>query len=118
MFIPVCVFCFLFVLSSLVWFFLWLPQGLLILLFFLHCENGDFSILMKDILSDFGENRMPGFSFFVPLFLYGLMTCCFAGCFEVYRGRSGTRIHSCKCTGADRYGAEDLQAHFETGGAS
>jgi hypothetical protein len=71
LFIPVCVFCFLFVLSSLVWFFLWLPQGVLILLFFLHCENEDFSILMKDILSDFGEMRMPGFSFFMLLFLYG-----------------------------------------------
>jgi hypothetical protein len=44
---------------------------MLILLFFLHCENGDFSILTKDILSDFGEKRMPGFSFFMLLFLYG-----------------------------------------------
>ncbi len=48
MFIPVCVSCFLFVLSFLVWFFLWLPEEVLTLLFFLHCENGDFSILMKD----------------------------------------------------------------------
>ncbi len=39
--------CFL---SPLVWFFLWLPEEVLALLFLLHCENGDFSILMKDIL--------------------------------------------------------------------
>jgi hypothetical protein len=45
-----CVFFnFLFVLSCLVSFFLWLPEEVLTLLFFLHCENGDFSILMKDI---------------------------------------------------------------------
>jgi hypothetical protein len=42
-----CVFCFLFVLSFLVWFFLWPPEEMLTLLFFLHHENGDFSILMK-----------------------------------------------------------------------
>ncbi len=42
-------FLFLFVLSPLVWFFLWLPEEVLTLLFRLHCENGDFSILMKDI---------------------------------------------------------------------
>ncbi len=39
--------CFL---SSLVWFFLWLPEEVLTLLFLLHRENRDFSILMKDIL--------------------------------------------------------------------
>ncbi len=44
-----CVF-FLFVLSFLVWFFLWLPEEVLTLLFFLRHENRDFSILMKDIL--------------------------------------------------------------------
>jgi hypothetical protein len=49
LFILVFVFCFLFVLSFLVWFFLWLPEEVLTLLFFLHHENGDFSILMKDI---------------------------------------------------------------------
>ncbi len=49
----VCVFfCFVF-LSPLVWFFLWLPEEVLALLFLLHCENGDFSILMKDILCFF-----------------------------------------------------------------
>jgi hypothetical protein len=37
-------------LSSLVWFFLWPPEEMLTLLFLLHCENGDFSILMKDSL--------------------------------------------------------------------
>jgi hypothetical protein len=37
-------------LSPLVWFFLWLPEEVLTLLFLLHRENGDFSILMKDIL--------------------------------------------------------------------
>jgi hypothetical protein len=42
----VCVFCFL---SSLVWFFLWLPEEVLTL-FLLHRGNGDFSFLMKDIL--------------------------------------------------------------------
>jgi hypothetical protein len=43
-------FRFLFVfLSPLVWFFLWLPEEVLALLFLLHCENGGFSILMKDI---------------------------------------------------------------------
>jgi hypothetical protein len=50
LFILVCVFlffvCFL---SSLVWFFPWLPEEVLTLLFLLHRENGDFSILMKDI---------------------------------------------------------------------
>jgi len=39
--------CFL---SPLVWFFLWLPEEVLALLFLVHCESGDFSILMKDIL--------------------------------------------------------------------
>jgi hypothetical protein len=51
LFIPVCVFsffvCFL---SPLVWFFLWLPEEVLTLLFLLQRENGDFSILMKDII--------------------------------------------------------------------
>jgi len=43
-------FC-LFVLSFLVWFFLWLlTEEVLTLLFFFHCENGDFSILMKDMI--------------------------------------------------------------------
>ena len=37
-------------LSPLVWFFLWLPEEVLALLFLLHRENGDFSILMKDII--------------------------------------------------------------------
>ncbi len=37
--------CFL---SSLVWFFLWLPEEVLALLFLLHSENGDFYILVKD----------------------------------------------------------------------
>jgi hypothetical protein len=40
---------FLFVLSPLVWFFLWLPEEVLTLLFLLHCEDEDFSIIMKDI---------------------------------------------------------------------
>jgi hypothetical protein len=48
LFIPVCAFCLF--LSSLVWFFLWFIEELLTLLFLLHCENGDFSILMKDIV--------------------------------------------------------------------
>ncbi len=39
--------CFL---SLLVWFFVWLPEEVLSLLFLLLCENGDFSILMKDIV--------------------------------------------------------------------
>ncbi len=54
MFIPVCVFCFLFVFCLppclvLIWFFLWLPEEELTLQFLLHRENGNFSILMKDI---------------------------------------------------------------------
>ncbi len=59
LFILVCVFhfsfvflfvCFLFVcLFPLVWFFLWLPEEVLALLFLLHRENEDFSILMKHI---------------------------------------------------------------------
>ncbi len=50
LFIPMCffVFCFVF-LSPLIWFFLWLPKEVLALLFLLHRENEDFSILMKDI---------------------------------------------------------------------
>jgi hypothetical protein len=44
----VCVFRFL---SPLFWYFLWLPEEVLALLFLLHCENGDFSILMKDNFS-------------------------------------------------------------------
>ncbi len=49
LFIPVCVFRFF--LSPLVWFFLWLPEEVLALLFLLHCEIGDFSIIMKEYLS-------------------------------------------------------------------
>ncbi len=41
---------FVFFLSSLVWFFLWLPEEVITLLFLLLRENGDFSILMKDIV--------------------------------------------------------------------
>ncbi len=37
-------------LPSLVWFFLWVPEEELTLLFLFHCENGDFSILMRDML--------------------------------------------------------------------
>jgi hypothetical protein len=43
-------FVFCLFLSSLVWFFLGLPEEELTLLFLLHHENGDFSILMKDML--------------------------------------------------------------------
>jgi hypothetical protein len=39
--------------SPLVWFFLWLPEEVLTLLFLLHCDNGDFYILMKDIFCNF-----------------------------------------------------------------
>jgi len=53
-FLGLCVVLLLFIplvcLSPLVWFFLWLPEEVLALLFLLHRENGDFSILMKDIL--------------------------------------------------------------------
>jgi hypothetical protein len=38
-------------LSTVVWFFLWLPEEVLALLFLLHRENGDFSLLMKDMAS-------------------------------------------------------------------
>ena len=53
-------------LSPLVWFFLWLPEEVLALLFLLHRENGDFSILMKDTFSHVvvcsarGSNSSPG----------------------------------------------------------
>jgi hypothetical protein len=40
-------------LSPLVWFFLWLPEEVSALLFLLHRENRDFSILMKDMFSPF-----------------------------------------------------------------
>ncbi len=43
------VFFVFFFLSPLVWFFLWHPEEVLALLFLLHRENGDFSIVMKDI---------------------------------------------------------------------
>jgi hypothetical protein len=43
-------------LSPLVWFFLWLPDEVLALLFLLHRENGDFSILMKDMLIESSFN--------------------------------------------------------------
>ncbi len=51
------VFCFL---SPLVWFFLWLPKEVLAVLFLLHHENGEFSILMKDIfcMSDCGKSHL------------------------------------------------------------
>ncbi len=42
-----CVSFFVCFLSPLDWFFLWLLEEVLTLLFLLHCENGDFSILMK-----------------------------------------------------------------------
>jgi hypothetical protein len=52
------VFRFLFVfLSPLVWFFLWLPEEVLALLF--HHENGDFSFLMRNIYSV--VDGYPGF---------------------------------------------------------
>jgi hypothetical protein len=45
----VCFSFFVCFLSPLDWFFLWLPEEVLALLFLLHHENGDFSILMKDM---------------------------------------------------------------------
>jgi hypothetical protein len=48
----VCVWFFVCFLSPLVWFFLWLLEEVLTLLFLLHCEDGDFSFLMKDIVLD------------------------------------------------------------------
>jgi hypothetical protein len=45
-------------LSPLVWFFLWLPEEVLALLFLLHRENGDFSILMKDTFSGSDVNYL------------------------------------------------------------
>ncbi len=44
-----CFWLFVCFLSPLVWLFLWLPEEVLALLFLLHRENGDFSILMKDV---------------------------------------------------------------------
>jgi len=57
-------FCFL---SPLVWFFLWLPEEVLALLFLLHRENGDFSILMKDICFRKGGSASSSFVW-VPWF--------------------------------------------------
>jgi len=45
----VCVCVFFLILFSLCWFFLWLHEEVLTLLFLFHHENGDFFILMKDI---------------------------------------------------------------------
>jgi hypothetical protein len=60
LFIAVCVFRFSFCfLSPLVWFFLWLPEEMLTLLFLLHLENDDFSILMKDIWSIYDIDWHP-----------------------------------------------------------
>jgi hypothetical protein len=56
-------FCFL---SPLVWFFLWLPEEVLALLFLLHRENGDFSILMKDICHKAFGGFVAGNSLQVP----------------------------------------------------
>ncbi len=72
--------CFLFFvcfLSPLVWFFLWLPEEVLTLLFLLHRENGDFSILMKDIIVQI----LVGFSIVVsagvvPLYISDVNLCC------------------------------------------
>jgi hypothetical protein len=52
----VCFSFFVCFLSPLDWFFLWLPEEVLALLFLLHCENGDFSILMKDIFGMFSNH--------------------------------------------------------------
>jgi hypothetical protein len=71
---PVCVFRFSFCfLSPLLWFFLWLPEEVLALLFLLHHENGDFSILMKDILSLQASCKWPDFSS-----CYWLKVCLFS----------------------------------------
>ncbi len=56
LFIPLVCFFFFKVFSFVVWFFLWLPEEVLTLLFLLHRENRDFSILMKDILSVMTES--------------------------------------------------------------
>jgi len=56
----VCFSFFVCFLSRLVWFFLWLPEEVLGLLFLLHLENGDFSILMKDILYTFTKEINGG----------------------------------------------------------
>ncbi len=53
-------------LSSLVWFFLWVPEEELSLLFLLHCENGDFSILMKDIVKDDRDELLGRLLYFLP----------------------------------------------------
>jgi hypothetical protein len=55
-------------LSPLVWFFLWLPEEVLTLLFLLHHEDGDFSILMKDIFSAWKTNQL--FTLISPIY------CC------------------------------------------
>ncbi len=59
--------CFL---SPLVWFFLWLPEEVLALLFLLHHENGDFSILMKDIYKDIYRENDGCFSHLCVMKIY------------------------------------------------
>jgi len=75
LFILVCVFCFLFVLSFLVWFFLWPPEEVLTLLFFLHHENGDFSILMKILSLEYffsAESPASQAEYMFSIIVYGV----------------------------------------------
>ncbi len=75
LFILVCVFWFLFVLFFLFWFFLWPPEEVLTLLFFLHHENGDFSILMKILsLKYFFFAESPAFQveYMFSIIVYGV----------------------------------------------
>jgi hypothetical protein len=67
-----CVFClFVCFLSPVVWFFLWLPEEVLALLFLLHRENGDFFILMKDIGNDILQNISTSGGYCIPWKFFG-----------------------------------------------
>jgi hypothetical protein len=101
--------CFL---SRLVWFFLWLPEEVLALLFLLHRQNGDFSILMKDILYTFTKvkdatpvvicwqlmlsfflNTVTAMGFLIQIIFYGHRTASYGMLFEdaarPYNGQDG-----------------------------
>ncbi len=67
--------CFLFVLSFFVWFFLWPPEEVLTLLFFLHHENGDFFILMKILSLEYffsAESLASQAEYMFSIIVYGV----------------------------------------------
>ncbi len=65
-----CVFCFLFVLSFLIWFFLWPLEEVLTLLFFLHHENGDFSMKILSLEYFFAESPASQAEYMFSIIVY------------------------------------------------